>query len=62
MYLASVISFGNVLPNNSYKHLDDARVGKGHVTAPAVTSRVSNDTTMKAFYRMSDPRVYMSPQ
>jgi hypothetical protein len=23
-----------VLPGNSYKHLDDARVGKGHVTAP----------------------------
>jgi hypothetical protein len=32
-----------VLPGNSYKHLDDARVGKGHVTAQAVTSRVSNN-------------------
>jgi hypothetical protein len=51
-----------VLPGNSYKHLDDARVGKGHVTVPAVTSPVSNDTTMKAFSRMSDPRFYRSSQ
>jgi hypothetical protein len=49
-----------MLPGNSYKHLDDARVGKVHVTAPAVTSRVSDDTTMEAFSRMSDTRVYES--
>jgi hypothetical protein len=33
-----------LLSGNSYKHLDDARVGKGHVTASAVTSRVSTVT------------------
>jgi hypothetical protein len=43
------------LPGNSYKHLDDARVEKGHVTASAVTSLVSSDVTIKAFSRMSDP-------
>jgi hypothetical protein len=51
-----------LLPGNSYKHLDNARVGKGHVTASAVTSLVSSDTTIKAFTRMSDPRVYRSSQ
>jgi hypothetical protein len=51
-----------LLPGNSYKHLDDARVGKGYVTVPAVTSRVSNETAMKAFSRMSDRRVYRSLQ
>jgi hypothetical protein len=51
-----------LLPGNSYKHFDNARVRKNHVTAPAVTSRVSNDTTMKVFSRMSDPRVYRNPQ
>jgi hypothetical protein len=35
------IASPRLLPGNSYKHLDDARVGKGHVTASAVTSRVS---------------------
>jgi hypothetical protein len=33
------------LPGNSYKHLDDARVGKGRVTASAVMSRVNSDAT-----------------
>jgi hypothetical protein len=33
-----------LLPLNIYKHLDDARVGKGHVTASAVTSRYSTVT------------------
>jgi hypothetical protein len=28
-----------LLPGNRYKHLDDARVGKGHVTASAVTQQ-----------------------
>jgi hypothetical protein len=31
-----------------------AAVGKGHLTAAAVTSRVSSDATIKAFSRMSD--------
>jgi hypothetical protein len=43
-------------PGNSYKHLDNARVGKGHVTALATTQQ------LKAFSRMSDPRVYRSSQ
>jgi hypothetical protein len=34
--------------------LDDAIVGEGHVTATAVTSRVSSDATIEAFSRMSD--------
>jgi hypothetical protein len=42
-----------VLPGNSYKHLDDAGIRKGHVTALATTQ-------LKAFSRMSDPRVYRS--
>jgi hypothetical protein len=29
-----------LLPGNSYKHLDDARVGKGHVNASAVTHQL----------------------
>jgi hypothetical protein len=48
------IASPRLLPGNSYKHLDDARVGKGHVTASAVTSSVSSDETIKAFSRMSD--------
>jgi hypothetical protein len=28
------------LPGNSYKHLDDARVEKGHVTASTVTQQL----------------------
>jgi hypothetical protein len=43
-------------PDNSYKHLDNARVGKGHVTALATTQQ------LKAFSHMSDPRVYRSSQ
>jgi hypothetical protein len=43
-------------PRNSYKHLDNGRVGKGHVTALATTQQ------LKAFSRMSDPRVYRSSQ
>jgi hypothetical protein len=30
----------SLLPDNSYKHLDDSRVGKGHVTALAVTQQL----------------------
>jgi hypothetical protein len=30
----------SLLPGNSYKHMDDARVGKGHVTASAVTQQL----------------------
>jgi hypothetical protein len=29
-----------LLPGNSYTHLDDARVGRGHVTASAVTQQL----------------------
>jgi hypothetical protein len=52
----------SLLPGNSYKHLDDARVGKGHVTASAVTSRVCSDAKIKGFSRMSDPSVCRSSQ
>jgi hypothetical protein len=52
----------SLLPGNSYKHLDEARVGQSHVTASEVTPRVSSDLTIKAFSRMSDPRVYRSSQ
>jgi hypothetical protein len=52
----------SLLPGNSYKYFYDARVGKGHVTASAVTSRVNSDATIKAFSRMSDPRVFRSSQ
>jgi hypothetical protein len=38
-----------LLPGNSYKHLDDARVGKGHVTASAVTSRVFPHVRSKVY-------------
>jgi hypothetical protein len=43
-----------LLPGNSYKHLDDARMGKGHLTATAVTSHVSSDATIEAVSHMSD--------
>jgi hypothetical protein len=47
-----------LFPGNSYKHLDDARVGKGHVTTSAVTSRVSAVTQqLKRFPRVRS-RVY----
>jgi hypothetical protein len=36
----SRIASPRLLPGNSYKHLDDARVGKGHVTASAVTQQL----------------------
>jgi hypothetical protein len=42
-----------LLPGNSYKHLDEARVGNGHMTASAVPSRVSSDA-IKAFSHLSD--------
>jgi hypothetical protein len=38
----------SLLPGNSYKHLDDARVGKGHVTTSTVTQQ------LKSFSRMLD--------
>jgi hypothetical protein len=34
------IASPRLLPGNSYKHLDNARVGKGHVTASAVTQQL----------------------
>jgi hypothetical protein len=36
----SRIASPRLLPGNSYKYLDDARVGKGHVTASAVTQQL----------------------
>jgi hypothetical protein len=38
------IASHRLLPGNSYKHLDDARVGRGHVTMLAVMSCVSTVT------------------
>jgi hypothetical protein len=38
------IASPRLLPGNSYKHLDDARVGRGHVTVSAVPSRISTMT------------------
>jgi hypothetical protein len=36
----SRIASPRLLPGNSYKHLDDARVGKGYVTASTVTQQL----------------------
>jgi hypothetical protein len=36
----SRIASPRLLPGNSYKHFDDAGVGKGHVTASAVTQQL----------------------
>jgi hypothetical protein len=36
----SRIASPRLLPGNSYKNLDDARVGKSHVTASAVTQQL----------------------
>jgi hypothetical protein len=36
----SRIASPHFMPGNSYKHSDDARLRKGHVTASSVTSRV----------------------
>jgi hypothetical protein len=47
-----------LLPGNSYKHLDDARVGKGHVTASEVTSRVSIVTQQLKRFPRARSRVY----
>jgi hypothetical protein len=38
------ISSPHLLLSDSFKHLDDARVGVGHMTVSAVTSRVSTVT------------------
>jgi hypothetical protein len=46
-----------LLPGNNYEHFNDARIGKGHVTVSAVTSRVSSDATIKALSHMSDPEL-----
>jgi hypothetical protein len=55
---SSSIASPRLLPGNSYKHLDDARVGRGHVTASAVTSHVSTVTQqLKRFLRVR-ARVY----
>jgi hypothetical protein len=48
----------SLLTGNSYKLLDDARVGRGHVTASAVTSRVSTVTQqLKYCWKERFPRV-----
>jgi hypothetical protein len=49
-WVAHRIASPRLLPGNSYKHLDNARVGKGHVN----TSRVSSDGTIKVLSRMLD--------
>jgi hypothetical protein len=36
----SRIASPRLLPGNSYKHMGDARVGKGHVTASAVMQQL----------------------
>jgi hypothetical protein len=41
----SCIVSPHLLPGNSHKHLDDARVGKGHVTASAVTQQLKRFPT-----------------
>jgi hypothetical protein len=47
-----------LLPGNSYKHLDDARMGKDHVTASAVTSCVPTVTQqLKHRWKERVPRV-----
>jgi hypothetical protein len=43
-----------LLPGISYKHLDDAKVGKCHVIVPAVMSRVSTVMQQLKHSRMSD--------
>jgi hypothetical protein len=51
-----------LLPGNSYKHFDNTRVGKGHMTVSAATSRVSTVTQqLKRFPRVRS-RVYRSSQ
>jgi hypothetical protein len=47
-----------LLPGNSYKHLDDARVGKGHMTASAVMSRVSTVMQQSKCFPRVRSRVY----
>jgi hypothetical protein len=47
-----------LLPGNSYKHQDDARVGKDHVTASAATSRVSTVTQQLKRFPRARSRVY----
>jgi hypothetical protein len=37
----SRIASPHLLPGNSYKHLDDARIGKGYVTASSVTQQLN---------------------
>jgi hypothetical protein len=43
------------LPGNNYKHLDDERVGKGHVTTSAVTQQLKRFPHVRS-------RVYRSLQ
>jgi hypothetical protein len=38
----SRIARPRLLPGNSYKHLDEARMRKGHVTASAVTQQLKS--------------------
>jgi hypothetical protein len=48
----------HLLPGNSYKHLDDARVGMGQVTASAVTSCISTVTQQLKHFPRVRSRVY----
>jgi hypothetical protein len=56
------ITSPRLLPGNSYKHLDDARVGKGHVTASVVTSRVATVTQQLKSFPLVRSRVYRNLQ
>jgi hypothetical protein len=38
----SRIASPHLLPGNSYKHLDNARMGKGHVTALAMMQQLKH--------------------
>jgi hypothetical protein len=44
----SCIASPRLLPGNSYKHLDNARVGKGHVTASAVTQQLKHFSLVRS--------------
>jgi hypothetical protein len=53
------IASPRLLPGNSYKHLDDARVGRGHVTASAMTHVFQQwpknwRTVGRSVFRLSD--------
>jgi hypothetical protein len=58
--MKSHIASPHLLPGNSYKHLDDARVGKGHVTASAVTKQLKRFPRVRSRIYRRDKLVYES--